>query len=266
MMGEEHRTYTMTPEQRKMTAYHEAGHAWVAMNESASDPVYKATILPRGGALGYVIRLPEGDSVSFSRARLHADLAVAMGGRVAEEEFFGYDAVTTGASGDFDMATSYATRMVTEWGMSDKLGPRRYTDQEQSFSGKFTSVSDDTRKVIDAEIRVILDKAYNRAKTIQLEGKVQMHRIAEALLKFDTLTGPELRAAAEGQDIDEMRRQAEAARVRANPQPPSAKGDDAPGGKSGGDDVDEVDSGNMPVVDPPALPPRKPGTSPWNPS
>ncbi|HEY8191081.1 MAG TPA: ATP-dependent zinc metalloprotease FtsH, partial [Alphaproteobacteria bacterium] len=136
MMGAERKSMAMSEEEKRLTAYHEAGHAIVALHEPESDPIHKATIIPRGRALGLVMRLPERDRISMSRAKLKADLAVAMGGRVAEELIFGYDKVTTGASSDIRMATDIARRMVTEWGMSDKLGPLRYgADQEEVFLG-----------------------------------------------------------------------------------------------------------------------------------
>jgi cell division protease FtsH len=131
MMGAERRSMVMTEEEKKMTAYHEAGHALVSINEEASDPIHKATIIPRGRALGMVMRLPERDSYSYHRDKMHANLSVSMGGRVAEELIFGYDKVSSGASGDIQYATSLARSMVTKWGMSDKLGPLQYEDQNE---------------------------------------------------------------------------------------------------------------------------------------
>jgi hypothetical protein len=131
MMGAERRTLVMSEEEKKLTAYHEAGHALVALHMPASDPIHKATIIPRGRALGMVMRLPEKDQVSLTRAKCYADLAVAMGGRVAEEEIFGYDKVTSGASGDIQMATKLAKAMATQFGMSDKLGPLLYGENQQ---------------------------------------------------------------------------------------------------------------------------------------
>ena len=131
MMGAERRTLVMSEEEKKLTAYHEAGHALVALKQEASDPIHKATIIPRGRALGMVMRLPERDQVSVTRAKCHADLAVAMGGRVAEEMIFGHEKVTSGASSDIQMATKLARAMATRYGMSDKLGPLLYAENEE---------------------------------------------------------------------------------------------------------------------------------------
>ena len=143
MMGAERKSMVMTENEKKLTAYHEAGHAIVAIHEKESDPIHKATIIPRGRALGLVMRLPEGDRISMSRAKLKADLSVAMGGRIAEEMIFGADQVTTGASSDIQMATDTARRMVTEWGMSDKLGPLRYgSSQDDFYTGQAKTMSE----------------------------------------------------------------------------------------------------------------------------
>ncbi len=199
MMGAERRSLVMSDEEKKLTAYHEAGHAVIALHEEHSDPIHKATIIPRGRALGMVMRLPEGDRVSLSRAKLHADLAVAMGGRVAEEMIFGYDKVTTGASSDIQMATNMAQRMVTEWGMSDRLGTIRYNshDNEPTFlggpgsSGK--NMSDHTAQMVDEEIRKIVDVAYLRAQTLLSTYKDQLENLAQALLEYETLSGDDIK-------------------------------------------------------------------------
>ena len=154
MMGAERRSMVMTEDEKKLTAYHEGGHAIVAIHMKDSDPVHKATIIPRGRALGMVMRLPEGDRISLSRAKLEADLAVAMGGRVAEEIIFGIERVTTGASSDIKMATDIARRMVTEWGMSEKLGPLLYGEPSQEvFLGhsvtQHKNMSDATAAEVD---------------------------------------------------------------------------------------------------------------------
>jgi cell division protease FtsH len=207
MMGAERRSLVMSDDEKKLTAYHEAGHAVVAIHEKDSDPIHKATIIPRGRALGMVMRLPEGDRVSLSRAKLHADLAVAMGGRVAEEMIFGYDRVTTGASSDIQMATSIAQRMVSEWGMSDKLGTIRYSagESEEVFLGhsvtKTKNLSDDTAKMIDEEVRAIVDKAYQRATHVLTENKHQLEQLAQALLEYETLSGDEIKILFEGGSI-----------------------------------------------------------------
>ena len=225
LMGAERKTLKMTELDRRTTAYHEAGHALQVLSEPHSDPVYKATIIPRGRALGYVIRLPEGDRISQSRAKLHADLAIAMGGRVAEEIFCGgRDMVTTGASGDFQQATQIATAMVTEWGLHDSedLGHRRYVDEGQSFSGHFNNISEHTKQLIDQEIKKILDRAYKRAHDTQTGNMEKMHLLAQALLKYETLTRPEIEGVVVGKNIDEMRAAAEAARKAKEEKPPVA--------------------------------------------
>ncbi|MGE4313684.1 MAG: ATP-dependent zinc metalloprotease FtsH [Pseudobdellovibrionaceae bacterium] len=206
MMGAERRSMVMTEEEKKLTAYHEAGHAIVALNEPESDPIHKATIVPRGRALGMVMRLPEGDRISVSKAKLEADLAVAMGGRIAEELIFGAPKVTTGASSDIKMATDMARRMVTEWGMSDKLGPLRYAaDQEEVFLGHSVSqtknMSDETAGVVDSEIRRIVEEAYKRATKIIKTKMDDLHKLAQALLEYEMLTGEEIKALLRGESI-----------------------------------------------------------------
>lgn len=206
MMGAERKSMVMSEDEKKLTAYHEAGHAVVSVHLVESDPIHKATIIPRGRALGMVMRLPEGDRVSMSRAKLKADLAVAMGGRLAEELIFGYDKVTTGASSDISMATNMARRMVTEWGMSDKLGPLRYTsDQEEVFLGHSVSqsknMSDETAKIVDAEVRIIVEEGYSKAKEILTTYIDQLHGLAKALLEYETLNGDEIRGLMRGEPI-----------------------------------------------------------------
>ncbi|HRK97113.1 MAG TPA: ATP-dependent zinc metalloprotease FtsH [Alphaproteobacteria bacterium] len=206
MMGAERRSMVMTDDEKKLTAYHEAGHAIVALNEPESDPIHKATIVPRGRALGMVMRLPEGDRVSMSKAKLEADLAVAMGGRIAEELIFGAEKVTTGASSDIKMATDIARRMVTEWGMSSKLGPLRYAgDQEEVFLGHSVSqtktMSDETANVVDSEIRRIVEQAYARATEILNDKLSDLHTLAKALLEYELLSGDEIRGLLRGEPI-----------------------------------------------------------------
>ena len=206
MMGAERRSMAMSEEEKKLTAYHEAGHAVVALHEPQSDPIHKATIVPRGRALGMVMRLPEGDRVSLKRDKLHADLAVAMGGRVAEEVIFGHDKVTTGASGDIKMATSMARRMVTEWGMSDKLGMLHYgSDQEEVFLGHSVTqqknMSDETASIVDAEIKRLVQQGYDRAKDVLTTHLDQLHKVAQALLEYEMLSGEEIKAILRGEKI-----------------------------------------------------------------
>ncbi len=206
LMGAERKSMLMSEDEKKLTAYHEAGHALIALHEPASDPVHKATIVPRGRALGLVMRLPERDRLSVSREKLHADLAVAMGGRVAEEIIFGYDKVTTGASSDISMATDMARRMVTEWGMSDKLGPLRYaSNQEEVFLGhsvaQSKNMSDDTAALVDSEVRRIVEQAYQRAKQLLTDNLKELHLIAKALLEYELLSGDDIKALLAGKPI-----------------------------------------------------------------
>ncbi len=206
MMGAERRSMVMTEEEKRLTAYHEAGHAIVALHEEESDPIHKATIIPRGRALGMVMRLPEGDRISVSRGKLKADLAVAMGGRLAEEMVFGVEKVTTGASSDIKMATDMARRMVTEWGMSEKLGPLTYgeNDQEVFLGHSVTThknLSEATAKTIDEEVRRIIDTAYNQARKTLTENLDQLHALARGLLEFETLSGDEIRQLLRGEPV-----------------------------------------------------------------
>jgi cell division protease FtsH len=204
MMGAERRTLSLTDEDKKLTAYHEAGHALLAIKMEASDPIHKATIIPRGRALGMVMRLPERDQVSLTRRKAYADLAVAMGGRVAEEEIFGYEKVTSGASADIKMATGLARAMATEWGMSDKLGPLLYGDnQDEVFLGRSmmqrqVHMSDETQQMVDAEVKRFVEEGYATAQTVIRENIDGLHTIAKALLEYETLTGDEIRNLMDG--------------------------------------------------------------------
>jgi cell division protease FtsH len=207
MMGVERKSMVMTEDEKKLTAYHEAGHAVVSLHEAASDPIHKATIIPRGRALGMVMRLPERDSYSFHRDKMYANLSVAMGGRVAEELVFGYDKVTSGASGDIQMATNLAKAMVTQWGMSDKLGPLQYTEnQEEVFLGhsvtRQQNVSEKTAELIDAEVKRLVLEGYERAKHLLETNRDQLESVAQALLEYETLTGEEIKKAIAGDTID----------------------------------------------------------------
>ncbi|MBT0667255.1 ATP-dependent metallopeptidase FtsH/Yme1/Tma family protein [Novosphingobium profundi] len=196
MMGAERRSMVMTEDEKKMTAYHEAGHAIVSLNESASDPIHKATIIPRGRALGMVMRLPERDSYSYHRDKMLANLSVAMGGRVAEELIFGHDKVSSGASSDIQYATSLARSMVTKWGMSDKLGPLQYEESQEGYLGmggsQRTMASDETNKLIDSEIRALVDNAHQRATQILTDKGDQLELLAQAMLEYETLSGEEI--------------------------------------------------------------------------
>ena len=197
MMGTEWKSLSMTADEKKMTAFHEAGHAIVAMHEPASDPIHKATIIPRGRALGMVVRLPERDTYSYHRDAMYANLSIAMGGRVAEEMIFGYDKVSSGASGDITQATKLARSMVTQWGMSDALGPIQYEEQQDSYLGygmpQRSAMSADTAKLIDSEIRKLVDGGYERAKMLLKKYKKQLDLLANALLEYETLSGEEIK-------------------------------------------------------------------------
>ena len=207
MMGSERKSMVLKDEQKKLTAYHEGGHALVAYHLPASDPIHKATIIPRGSALGLVMRLPEDDRVSMSRETLEADIAVAMGGRVAEEIIFGTHKVTTGASSDIKMATDIARRMVTEWGMSDKLGPLTYGHpQQEVFLGhsitQTQDISHETQIVIDQEVRRIVDEGYTLANTILKTNRKQLDLLAEKLLEYETLSGEEIQIILKGGGLE----------------------------------------------------------------
>jgi len=198
MMGAERRSMVMSEDEKKLTAYHEGGHAIVALNEEASDPIHKATIIPRGRALGMVMRLPERDQLSVTREKMHSDIAVAMGGRIAEEIIFGHDKVTSGASSDIDMVTKMAKNMVTKYGMSTELGTIAYGENEEEvFLGrsvtKQQNMSEETAKKIDAEVKKIVDKGYERARRVLTEKIDDLHKLAKALLIYETLSGDEIR-------------------------------------------------------------------------
>ena len=198
MMGAERRSMVMSEDEKKLTAYHEGGHAIVALNEKVSDPIHKATIIPRGRALGMVMRLPERDQLSITREKMYSDIAVAMGGRIAEELIFGHDKVTSGASSDIDMATKMAKNMVTKYGMSKDLGPVSYGENEEEvFLGrsvtKTQNMSEETAKKIDSEVKKIVESGYERAKKVLTEKIDDLHKLAKALLIYETLTGDEIR-------------------------------------------------------------------------
>ncbi len=196
MMGAERRTLAMSDEEKAMTAYHEAGHAIVGLNMEGSLPIHKATIIPRGRALGMVQYMPERDQISQSRQEMIARMAMAMGGRAAEEIKFGYDKVTSGASSDIEQVTRIATAMVTEWGLSDEIGPIAYknTDQ-QSFHpgiGRGSSISPETAKLIESEIKRFVTDAHDTATKILKKKKKDWVALAEALLEYETLSGDEI--------------------------------------------------------------------------
>jgi cell division protease FtsH len=207
LMGTELKSMVMTEDEKRMTAYHEAGHAIVALHEPASDPIHKATIIPRGRALGLVMRLPERDNYSYHRDKMYANLAVSMGGRVAEELIFGYDKVSSGASSDISYATGLARDMVTRWGMSDLMGPLQYADaDEEVFLGysvnRQRQMSDETARAIDKEIRRIVDEGYDRAKHLLQTNREELEALAKALLEYETLSGDEIKKVLAGETID----------------------------------------------------------------
>ena len=206
MMGSERRSMVMTDEEKKLTAYHEAGHAVVALHCPDSDPIHKATIIPRGRALGMVMRLPEGDRISLSKAKIYADLRVACGGRIAEDMIFGEEKITTGASSDIKMVSDMARRMVTEWGMSEKLGFLAYgADQQEVFLGhsvtQTKNLSDATAKSIDEETRRIIDDAYRDASKILSDNKNELETLARGLLEYETLSGDEIEKIINGDSL-----------------------------------------------------------------
>jgi len=206
LMGTERRSMVMTEEEKTLTAFHEAGHALVALNVPKHDPLHKVTIIPRGRALGVTMSLPERDRYGMSRVEMESRIAMAFGGRAAEEIVFGAENITTGAGNDIQQATNMARKMVTEFGFSEKLGPLRYSDnQEEVFLGHSVAqqktVSDDTARIIDEEVRAIVEKAEKQAYDILNEKRDALDRIADALLEYETLSGDEVKALVNGEDI-----------------------------------------------------------------
>jgi len=206
LMGAERRSMVMSEDEKILTAYHEAGHAIVGIAIPGNDPVHKATIIPRGRALGMVQYLPERDKLSFSLMQMRARIAMAMGGRVAEELKFGKENVTSGASSDIEHATKIARAMVTQYGLSDKLGPIAYSEEEgevflgQSI-GRTKGISTDTAKMIEDEIKSIVVEGYETARKVMTDRKADWEAIAEALLEYETLTGEEINALMRGEKI-----------------------------------------------------------------
>lgn len=203
MMGVERKTMAMSDDEKKLTAYHEGGHALVALTVPHTDPVHKATIIPRGRALGMVMQLPERDRLSWSYQQMMSRLAVVMGGRVAEELIFGKEAITSGASSDLDQASKLARSMVTRWGFSDKLGKVAYGEnQEEVFLGhsvaRTQNISEATAQIIDDEVRRLTDWGYAEATRILIERREDLEIIGKGLLEFETLTGDEILALLKG--------------------------------------------------------------------
>ena len=203
MMGAERKSMVMTEDEKRMTAYHEGGHALVALNVPATDPLHKVTIIPRGRALGLTMQLPERDKLSMSFEQMTSRLAILYGGRVAEELIYGKKQITSGASNDISQATKLARAMVTKWGYSDALGIVEYGEnQEEVFLGhsvaRNQNVSEDTAKIIDAEVKRLTQGGYEEAKRIMTEKLEDLHTLAKALLEYETLSGDEIIAVLKG--------------------------------------------------------------------
>ena len=232
MMGAERRSMAMSEEEKRNTAYHEGGHALVAMNVPSADPVHKATIVPRGRALGMVMQLPEGDRYSMKYVQMTSRLAIMMAGRVAEELIFGKENITSGASSDIKAATNLARAMVTQWGYSDELGFVAYGDnQEEVFLGhsvaRTQNVSEETARKIDAEVKRLVDGGYNDAKRILTEKASDLEIVAQGLLEYETLSGEEITNLLQGvrpvrDDIEPRRPGGPSVSVPLSPRPGTA--------------------------------------------
>ena len=207
LMGNERKSMAMDEQEKRLTAYHEAGHAICSLNVSETDPIHKATIIPRGRALGMVQQLPEKDQYSYSRAKMLSRLIICMGGRAAEELKFGSEKVTSGASSDIAAATKLARAMVTEWGMSELLGPVLYAENsEEVFLGKSVTqnknMSEETARVVDGEIKRLVCEAHEGALKILKDKKEEWERLSEALIEYETLTGEEIKQVINGEKIN----------------------------------------------------------------
>ena len=221
MMGAERRSMVMSEDEKKLTAYHEAGHAVVGLYVPQHDPIHKATIIPRGRALGLVMSLPERDQLSVTYTKYRSKIAMAMGGKVAEELVFGKENVTSGAASDIQQVTRIARAMVTQFGFSDELGNIDYANEQESFLGSYqnhSNISPETQQKIDAEVRRLVDEGYTTAKRILTEHADEHHRLANALLEYETLTGSEITRVLAGEPLNR------------------------------GDDHDDTPSGNIPSV------------------
>jgi cell division protease FtsH len=241
IMGAERKSMVMSDDEKKLTAYHEAGHAIVGRLVPEHDPVYKVTIIPRGRALGVTMFLPEEDRYSHSKQRLESQISSLFGGRLAEEIIFGEEAVTTGASNDIERATEIARNMVTKWGLSQKMGPLAYSEEDgEVFLGHSVTqrktISDDTAHSIDDEVRTIIDTNYTRAKTILTENLDKLHTMAKALVKYETINSDQIDDIMEGKQ----------------PRPPEDWEDNEPGGTATASDV-KKDEGSGPIGGPASL-------------
>ncbi|MEX2629433.1 MAG: AAA family ATPase, partial [Tistlia sp.] len=240
LMGAERRSMVMTEEEKELTAYHEAGHALVGLYIEGNDPLHKVTIIPRGRALGVTMNLPERDRYGFKKSEIHAKLAMMFGGRVAEELIYGREHITTGAGNDIQQATNLARRMVTEWGMSEKLGPLRYDEnQDEIFLGhsvaRTQNLSEATAQMIDEEIRRIIEEAEGTAKSVLSEHLDELHRLCKGLLEYETLNADEVRLLIKGQTLDRREKEmgstsSGGGRRSSVPSSGTPKGKDSPGG------------------------------------
>ncbi|MEO0677729.1 MAG: cell division protein FtsH, partial [Pseudomonadota bacterium] len=204
MMGAERRSMVMTEDEKKLTAYHEAGHAVVGLYVPQHDPIHKATIIPRGRALGLVLSLPERDQLSVSKTKYTSKIAMAMGGKVAEELKFGPENVTSGATSDIQQVSKIARAMVTQFGFAEELGHVDYANEQQSYLGSYgggTSHSQETQKIIDQKVKELIDTGYETAKRILTEHNDEWENLAQGLLEYETLTGPEIRKVMNGEAI-----------------------------------------------------------------
>ena len=240
MMGAERKSMVMNDDEKKLTAYHEAGHAIVGRLVPSHDPVYKVSIIPRGRALGVTMFLPEEDRYSHSKEHLESNVSSLFGGRIAEELIFGAESVTTGASNDIERATSIARNMVTRWGLSERLGPLTYAEEEgEVFLGrsvtKHKNVSDDTAHAIDEEIRSVIDRNYERAHRILTENMDKLHAMANALIKYETIDSEQIDAIMKGdepgdpKDWDNDSKPSSGSGVEADTKPSDKKSDDGLG-------------------------------------
>ncbi|MEL6607482.1 MAG: ATP-dependent zinc metalloprotease FtsH [Pseudomonadota bacterium] len=205
MMGSERRSMVMTEDEKALTAYHEAGHAVVGLNVPKHDPIHKATIIPRGRALGLVLSLPERDQLSVSKTQYTSKIAMAMGGKVAEELKFGAENVTSGATSDIQQSTKIARAMVTQFGFADELGHVDYANEQQSYLGNYgggTNHSQATQQIIDQKVKEIIDTGYETAKRILTEKKQEWENLAQGLLEYETLTGPEIIKVMNGEPLN----------------------------------------------------------------
>jgi cell division protease FtsH len=202
MMGAERRSMVMTEDEKKLTAYHEAGHAIVGLNVPQHDPIHKATIIPRGRALGLVMSLPERDQLSMSYTKYKSKIAMAMGGKVAEELKFGKENVTSGATSDIQQVSKIARAMVTQFGFAEELGHVDYANEQQSYLGSYgggTNHSQETQKLIDQKVKEIIDEGFATAKRILTEKRKEWENLAKGLLEYETLTGAEIQRVMNGE-------------------------------------------------------------------